>query len=627
MILYRNGDQTKITFLQVFFLCCVVTVFFFSLYAYLESISQEVMSKQTTSDDEDDIFARLGSSLYQELMADLSNLDTLELALEEHERIMAPPAHALRQPSLLASQQKPPSSSSAASVVVSHQAQRQASLQQQHGPPPVDTGVLNFDSLAAHEFLLADAKKKNTINKFPTRVESNDSEDGVDTLAAKNLVNSILLDDEEEDYNLEEEPPKFVVSAVDKQKEAKSLLSILQRPKEQQQQQQQPMPRAMIGDAPGMHFPQPQNVPTMYPTPPLPIMVPSPRILFNNPHVTRVPPIPANLVASLLMTSRDILYVVHTMLRPLLPLVENPYDNDYYFQMLSERHGMTPAEKPAWKDEKQHMAGKELHFRQVVVERAKEWKDDKQTLGHIVKTDVKRPRALVATPVLLNNKMDDKEEQHSQRAQLWKSRVLVDKGYQAHFELVEAQRLLRTNVSPERVHQLMQDVELNIALLHSCFGFNGGEHPPVVDLPTLRACLSFTKGQVLLARCMEERSLPHSSACVLLPHIICILFADARPTNISEVAIAKEERLCHSLTALVLLRNPSVGKDKLLQSLAGVVQFSSNLKKALGYTARAAVMHAVLSRGGEMFAVDASEDDRAKWLQKEMEFKNILSSS
>ena len=81
----------------------------------------------------------------------------------------------------------------------------------------------------------------------------------------------------------------------------------------------------------------------------------------------------------------------------------------------------------------------------------------------------------------------------------------------------------------------------------------------------------------------------------------------------------------------MLLRNPAVSKEILLQCLEGMVEIaaSANLKKVLGYAARAGVMHAVLSRGGEMFTQsnDVSQDLKERWRLKEMEFKNLLSSS
>ncbi len=663
------------------------------------------------------------------------------MALEEHER-NAPaattdsssPNVSSVHPSLFG---KPSSdvvsNGSAASFVVSHQAQRQAQDFLSGGRNSATYGTpstMNFDPLAAHEFLMADSAKKskqqlllhgshvpcNTPTTV-TRVASIDSDDGVNTAAAKNLVSSLLIADEEE-YDINEEPTKFhssseassnyrpiLASATtnttsptapnDPQQAAKSLLVMLQQKQPDRQQQQrpmqptlatpsksQPLPPHMIVDNrvipaaaislgnvqkqephkismhhvsmplpitattgfPPQSVPQPQHYPPLASQPQANTAINTnamlssqkPPILFNNPHVTRVPPIRADLVASSRMAPRDILYVVHAMLRPLLPLVENPYDNDYYFQIFTERQGMSPAEKPAWKDEKEQIVGKELHFRQVVVERAKDWKEDKQTLGHIVKSDIKRPRALLAVPVLSKMGLTDEaitsNEECSQRALLWKSRVLVDKGYQAHLELVEAHRLLTTNVTAEQGQELIRDIESNVVLLQSYFGLtiaNGKE--TVVDVPTLRACLNLSKGQELVARCMEERSLPHASACVLLPYIICTVFADARPTNMTDVAVAKEERLCRSLTALVLLRNPAVSKDVLLQCLEGMVEIAAktNLKKVLGYAARAAVMHAVLSRGGDVFtqSADTSLDLKERWLIKEMEFKNLLSSS
>jgi hypothetical protein len=391
---------------------------------------------------------------------------------------------------------------------------------------------------------------------------------------------------------------------------------------------------------------------------------PRPHIVFNNPHTTMTRPIPATAARSSLMPSRDILYVVHTILRPLLPCLSDPYGEDYYFKLFVEQQQRGSLlqhqhQKGSSKEMKEKVAIKELKFRQVVVERAANFKEEKQTLGHIVKTDVRRPRALLATPAL--HKMmgegsvggsdgtGDGGDAHSQRAQLWKARVLVDRGYQAFLHLVEAQRLLlneqQSSDKGNRRDAIMRDVKRRIDDLHATFGVtkhddgvaeeSSKDSGIAVDVNILRATLLLPKGQELLSRCMEGGCLPHPSACALLPYVLPALFRSPRSSNIAESAVAKEERLCRSLSSLVILPNPQVPTEALLQSLDALIGMATtshgtiSLKQVLGYKARAGVIQAVLAQGGGMHKTNGGNDgeDTNSWETKEAEFLRLLSET
>jgi len=368
------------------------------------------------------------------------------------------------------------------------------------------------------------------------------------------------------------------------------------------------------------------------------ISLPRPLILFNNPHITLTPPIPAAAAQSSLMPPRDILYVVHTIIRPLLPCLADPFGQDYYFQLFVEQqqHGL-PMHKnqPASKELKEQVSVTELKFRQVVVERAKDFKEQKQTLGQILKTDVRRPRAQLVTPVLhkmmLNGDMEDptlESSDQSQRAQLWKARVLVDRGYTTFLDLLESHRLMMNESSPERREQIKQEVKLAVNELHKSFGIVNNDDIAAVDLSILNSALLLPKGQELLSRSMEGGCLPHASACALLPFILPALF---KSTRSSDSAIAKEDRLCRSLASLVLLPNPAVPKEALMQSLRNIVAAASQgicLKQVLGYQIRAEVVRAILAQGGMLYRSEtSSEHDKITWDATEAEFLELLSSN
>eukprot|EP00957_Ditylum_brightwellii_P113709 8669891-Ditylum_brightwellii.AAC.1 len=95
----------------------------------------------------------------------------------------------------------------------------------------------------------------------------------------------------------------------------------------------------------------------------------------------------------------------------------------------------------------------EENYRTTVEERSKVWSEEQKALGHVVKTNVKRPRALLSTPVLSTKQQPSKNEvnggeyegeEQTQRVSLWKARVAIHRGYDAYLNLVELRRLLQS---------------------------------------------------------------------------------------------------------------------------------------------------------------------------------------
>ena len=218
--------------------------------------------------------------------------------------------------------------------------------------------------------------------------------------------------------------------------------------------------------------------------------------MFNDPRPS-APPIAASLVKSSLMSARDVCYVVHSYIRPLVSL--DAYTDDYYrwgyddrksrnLLMLGGVMGAPPSgtttefPKPVWREEKVKVREIEDRYLENVDTRAKEWAEKRAVLGRIAKTNVRRPRALLATGALssriLHGEEDqggdpdkDEEEQDDHpdsggedasasddggagptaseyeteeertRAYLWSARLAVDRGYDAYLSLVELRRL------------------------------------------------------------------------------------------------------------------------------------------------------------------------------------------
>ena len=103
------------------------------------------------------------------------------------------------------------------------------------------------------------------------------------------------------------------------------------------------------------------------------------RLLFCNPTPT-APPISANHVRSYFMTPRDLCYVVHSMMRPLITL--DAYNDDYYRWGYDDRRsrnllslgGATPTgnnlPNPVWKETKAKAQHIEDRYRGNVEKRA-----------------------------------------------------------------------------------------------------------------------------------------------------------------------------------------------------------------------------------------------------------------
>eukprot|EP00984_Skeletonema_dohrnii_P038438 scaffold41668_cov189-Skeletonema_dohrnii-CCMP3373.AAC.1 len=177
------------------------------------------------------------------------------------------------------------------------------------------------------------------------------------------------------------------------------------------------------------------------------------------------------------------------MLRPLQSL--DTYNDDYYHWSFVDRKsrnllllgGAGPdldgsglaQPNPVWKEVKVMAKERETKFRSAVETRAKEFAQEKQSLGRMVKTNVNRPKALLNVPVMATVEDDDNEsgeagdnvssdkdyvlEQRRNRVQLWKARVSIDKGYSAFLSLTELRRLIQANASqPQLVNELMGDV-------------------------------------------------------------------------------------------------------------------------------------------------------------------------
>ena len=389
------------------------------------------------------------------------------------------------------------------------------------------------------------------------------------------------------------------------------------------------------------------------------------RTTFHNPSPSAAP-VPASAIHCTSMTSRDLCYVLHSMLRPVLShsSVLDAYNADYYRWSYDDRKsrnllflgGNAPTKSnlpnPVWKETKVKALQMEHEFRDKVEKRADTWMKEKQALGRVVKVNVKRPRALLATGALSSSgagsaKKDldsaevvAKTEEDRQRAFLWAGRVAIDQGFQAYLSLVELRRLLQSRPGDalsgedsvvDRREELLKDVEENVSKLQGTFGLKKSDGGIECDDKILARTLTLPKGRMLLSRVVDEGILPHPSACKVLPNAIKVVFDSASTGDLAATPPAGEDRLLRSLTGLVKTEHPSVDPANLLQCLMStitaetVINGEKRSMKAVLTSKRTLMelLYGIFSRGGEVCVGGFQAD----WKDKETKFLAILSAS
>lgn len=396
------------------------------------------------------------------------------------------------------------------------------------------------------------------------------------------------------------------------------------------------------------------------------------RLLFNNP-AHHAEPINATRVKSSLMNARDICYVVHSYMRPLVSL--DAYNDDYYRWGYDDRKsrnllvlggGPGPGgpqqdlPNPVWKEEKIKAAKMEDKYRTTVEKRSKDWGAKQQVLGRHVKVNVRRPRALLATDGALTSKLHEEDNQDTDdsqsaddehttpeeriRARLWSARLAVDRGYNAYLGLVELRRLLQSNdpaiMRGRKREELTDEVEGNIERLHSALGVRvtvpteeDAKREITVNGKALARTLSLPKGRMLLSRVLDEAVLPHSSACRVLPAAVgAVLRTPPSESGVNPGAMAGapprgEDRMLRSLAGLVRTVRPSVAPRDALECLDEVGRVHADLTAAAkkrgdgsdgakivksmlgGQRARMELLHSVLSRGNEICLAPDGSDE------------------
>jgi hypothetical protein len=411
-----------------------------------------------------------------------------------------------------------------------------------------------------------------------------------------------------------------------------------------------PLPSTMAWQSP------PPSMMMMTTTPPYPPPVPIPpqRPVFANPHPTATP-IPAAVLSSKFMTSRDIAFVVHGMLKPILMSENLGTMSTYHLQYWTRHHPVKPPVPTSvakraggigsGDETKMDVTSMEIQARHV---KTKEWASERKVLGSTGKTDVTRPRALIA--ISSSSIQTDTDESKSdvdgvasmkqQRAALWKSRIYCDQAYQCYTAVIDHRWQGPTSSSTSVQPQLLKltkclGISVQTVLVDTMTGTASAPitgTTPVedegkqfrnqysVDGKVLELLFKLTKGKILMARVLEDTLLPPSVVQVLLPVALPILFAAPTNTTDDDAAFA-DDRVLGAWT-VVIDTLPTISSGVLLETVKAIMNLPSKL--ILSSTDRMQCTHALLQRG----ALVAGNDPTfaADWQETETQFMNLISN-
>ena len=400
-------------------------------------------------------------------------------------------------------------------------------------------------------------------------------------------------------------------------------------------------PMGMYGPPPQMPVPMPGHMP-----PPGPMGAPQQRpVVFCDPR-PNAQPIPASTLASDFMSARDITYVVHSILKPLLNYQQqNPSSPFDYDKAYWQRAGGGAPPTNTYSRRQGVKSGKKYEKEMVSREKkAQSWSEEHSTLGRTAKSNVTRPRALIAQPIKSDADSGSNKENSEQRQRqaLWKARIYCDQAYQAYLNVVGTWHSATSpgqNMSPQAAARLQP----HLFKLLKCLGVSKVENEEdedsdqpqaynVANESALPLLVKLPKGRVLLARVLEQALLPPAAVNALLPALFKAVFAlalppppqinnagDADAAAASANAHMVDERLFASMTRVLHTLPDLSGTD--IQKCLDAAQ--ENPSVSLNSKARMAAVHAVLQRGAQLASSDVTF--APTWKTREDEFMKILS--
>lgn len=279
-------------------------------------------------------------------------------------------------------------------------------------------------------------------------------------------------------------------------------------------------------------------------------------------------------------------------------LLRGSSPTDYDIQFLQRRGGgnsKTPSKKP----QAQKLA-KEMNARS---KKTMEWMKDQKALGTVTKTDVTRPRALLA--VSSSIKKVEEDESQKDRASLWKARLYVDQGQGAATALMNIWQSAAPGTVPPQVQSHLKKLFKILGVV-----VKGDVYSMDETKESLKVILKLSKGKNFVARLFEHALLPPNAAQAVLP--VALKYALA-----GNVPDAQADARLFSSFARVLTMLTQWNPEALLSALE-----AATTKSALSSQPRMECLHALLRRGN---SVTEPEDYVKKWKAGEAELMKLFS--
>eukprot|EP00934_Nitzschia_sp_Nitz4_P004684 Nitzschia sp. Nitz4//scaffold54_size114964//39252//41138//NITZ4_003845-RA/size114964-processed-gene-0.182-mRNA-1//-1//CDS//3329554333//4674//frame0 len=384
-------------------------------------------------------------------------------------------------------------------------------------------------------------------------------------------------------------------------------------------------PSMPMGVPPGTQVPPPMMVPQgvpQGPPPTAPVVMATPAVagapawqaqppsagppqanavlkVYCNPH-PNAPTIPATHLESKYMSARDVAYIVHSILKPVL--AQGMTEDDYYIQFLRRLGGQAnPTHPKPHKDMDEEMASRS--------NKTKQWASQKGVLGVVAKTNVARPRALIATPVTASTEQDSEQKQ---RATLWKARIYCDQAYQAFQVVVDTWRSVPPGVIPP-------ELQKSLVKLLKCMGVTHVDKEYKVQQESLVLLTKLQKGRTLIARTLEKALLPPNAVQALLPPLFDVLLSLTKKEEKN-----KAEEMCNARVFMAMnavIQNLATRSDTLLECLTVVLKYGT---ASLSTTSSMECVHTLLRKGGMVMGQEPSAEKREAWGNAENEFVTLL---
>jgi hypothetical protein len=309
-----------------------------------------------------------------------------------------------------------------------------------------------------------------------------------------------------------------------------------------------------------------------------------------------------------MMTASDLKFVISKVTGPLQTM--DPFTDDFYmlqFQIKSANQAAVKAAKegrppppqpsiplPAWKDVKEKIRLQMEETRKGQQVRSSEWSEKEQTLGKSVKSNVNKPKQVLAVPV---RDVEDNDEGETAReapfsTRLWSMRSAVQKGCAALYTVQELQHLLQNPMIAANPHtraDIMMEVETAVSLLSQAIGIKPsssnmgpptdihGDNAVEIDAGLIAAILQSSKGKKLMSRSLKLLVPQHRWA--LVPAILSKVLQND-PDSMSKEDITVEKRLLRTVMAFM---TESQEHQNFLakEQLPEVATFSSSLLSKL----------------------------------------------